>query len=243
MLDPTDRERLCVVLVRTRNPLNIGAVARVMSNFGFLQLHLVQPFEPSFREARSAVGAADLLKKAKVFNTVAEAIQDCSLVVGTSAVRDREVHQRIKMLADGASEMRASLKKQRVALLFGSEKTGLSTADLSHCNLLLRIPTRVEHVSLNLAQAVAVTLYETVREPLSVLGGPPKQSIASAEDQERMTSVLMQSLIACGYVKGSSLSASELKIRRLVKRMSLNPKDAELWVGMLKKMLGEMRRK
>ncbi len=87
MLTPTQFGRLRVVLVAARNPLNIGAAARAMSNFGFGSLRVVNPFEPSFREARSAVGASDILEKAELFGTVAEAVADCSLVVGTTAVR------------------------------------------------------------------------------------------------------------------------------------------------------------
>src|SRR5512138_645355 len=87
------RNNLCVVLVSTRNPLNIGAAARAMSNFGFSELRLVNPYDPAFREARSAVGATPLLQSAKVYPSVAEAISDCSVVIGTTAARARELHQ------------------------------------------------------------------------------------------------------------------------------------------------------
>src|ERR1700720_3788436 len=83
--------RLRVVLVESRNPLNIGAAARAMSNFGFLHLRVVNPYEAAFREARSAVGAAELLANAEEYRTVAEAVADCTLVVGTTAVRHREL--------------------------------------------------------------------------------------------------------------------------------------------------------
>ncbi len=240
MLTAAERERLRVVLVRTRNPLNIGAVARVMSNFGFLKLRLVRPFEPSFREARSAVGAAELLEKAEVFESVAEAVGDCELVVGTSAVRDRELEQRVSMLPEAANEIVAFLKTQNVAVMFGSEKTGLSSEDLSHCNLLLRIATREAHVSLNLAQAVAVSLYELGRETAA---RSPDESVphASAGNLERITSTLFEALRDSGYVKGESEAATEQKARRLVKRMQLSDEDAQLWLGMLRKMLWKMR--
>ncbi|HKD14548.1 MAG TPA: TrmH family RNA methyltransferase, partial [Candidatus Angelobacter sp.] len=87
MSQPAKLDRLCVVLVSTRNPLNIGAAARAMSNFGFSCLRLVNPYEPSFREARSAVGASELLASAAEYKTVAEAVADCTLVVGTTAAR------------------------------------------------------------------------------------------------------------------------------------------------------------
>src|SRR5438067_31790 len=132
---------LHVVLVRPRNPLNIGAAARAMSNFGFASLRLVNPYPIAFREARSAVGASQILKNATEHATVADAVKDCGLVVGTTAVRHREVQQEIKTPAAATALIRKRLASYHVALLFGSEKTGLSTDDLSHCHWILRIPT------------------------------------------------------------------------------------------------------
>src|SRR5690349_17883567 len=135
-----------------------------MSNLGFSRLRVVNPYEASFREARSAVGAAPLLAQAEQYGSVAEAVADCSLVIGTTAAGSRELHQPLKLLADGAQLMRRRLRTgARVALLFGSEKRGLANDDLSHCHWLMRIPTRKEHVSMNLGQAVAVCLYELTR--------------------------------------------------------------------------------
>ncbi len=234
-----DRDHLCIVLVRTRNPLNIGSVARIMSNFGVHDLRLVQPWEPSFREARSAVGASDLLRNAKVFNSVAEAIADCRLVVGTTAVRDRELRQTLEPLIAAAKKVRKRLERARVAMMFGSEKTGLSSDELSYCNLLLRIPTREEHVSLNLAQAVAVTLYEIVRDTKErtskVARG--KETSAVAADVERITEVLEASLRRSGYMKSGADATTALKLRRLIRRMNLTEPDATVLVGMLRKIL------
>src|SRR5438876_1169058 len=84
-------DRLCVVLVATRNPLNIGAAARAMTNFGFSRLRVVNPFQIAFREAKSAVGASAVLKRAEEHPNVAEAVADCTLVVGTTAARDRQL--------------------------------------------------------------------------------------------------------------------------------------------------------
>src|ERR1017187_4289674 len=118
-------ERLCVVLVAPRNPLNIGAAARAMSNFGFLHLRVVNPYTVAFREARSAVGAASLLADAEEYSSVAEAVADCSLVVGTRAVGTRELQHPLRRLEDGARLIRRQLRAGKVGLLFGSEKVGL----------------------------------------------------------------------------------------------------------------------
>jgi tRNA/rRNA methyltransferase len=147
----SDLDGLAVVLVRPRNPLNIGAAARAMSNFGARRLRLVNPFAPGFREARSAVGASDLLHQAEEFKTVAEAVSDCALVVGTTAVRNRVLQQPLRRLDEHArTTIRTQLQTEGVALLFGSEKIGLTNRDFSHCHWLLNIPTSQKNISMNL---------------------------------------------------------------------------------------------
>src|SRR5579864_818107 len=153
-------KNLCVVLVGTRNPLNVGAVARAMSNFGAMELRAVRPYEKAWREAKSAVGAGELLAKAKEFANLAEAVADCSLVVGTTAVGNREMKHPLRGLEEGARLIGKRMSTGRVAVVFGSEKWGLSNEDLSYCHWLMRIPTRMEHRSMNLGQAAAVVMYE-----------------------------------------------------------------------------------
>lgn len=132
-------------MVGTRNPLNLGAAARAMSNFGVQRLRVVKPWEVAFREARSAMGAAKLLATAEEYGTVAEAVADCTLVVGTTAVGHRELQHPLKRLEEGARLIRKQLRGGAVGLVFGSEKVGLSNRDMSHCHWLMRIPTRDEH--------------------------------------------------------------------------------------------------
>jgi TrmH family RNA methyltransferase len=164
---PEQFNGLRVVLVNPRNPLNIGAAARAMSNFGFLRMRVVTPYEAGYREARSAVGASEVLTNAEEFASLSEAIADCTLVVGTTAVGTRELHHRVKPLPEAGVMIRRRLTAGddlgNVALLFGSERVGLSNEELSHCHWLLRIPTRTEHRSMNLGQAVAVCMYELAR--------------------------------------------------------------------------------
>jgi tRNA/rRNA methyltransferase len=119
-LPATSLTDLIVVLVRPRNPLNIGAAARAMTNFGVSRLRLVNPYKLAFREARSAVGAASVLKSAEEFRTVGEAIADCSQVIGTTAVRNRVLQNPVRQLGDeSATAVRGHLNAGRVALLFG----------------------------------------------------------------------------------------------------------------------------
>jgi len=241
-------DNLRVILVNPRNPLNIGAAARAMSNFGFFHLSVVNPYELAFREARSAVGASPLLARAEAFNSLAEAVADCTLVVGTTSVGRRDPQHPVKRLEQGAPLIRKRLANSRVALLFGSEKRGLCNEDLSHCHWLLRIPTREDHRSMNLGQAVAVCLYELARDPHA--GPPPaKRLAASAAELERITSALLDALVASGYLKSLAASTgkrrtaapTDEKIRRLIRRLHLSSSDADLLLGILRQILWKSR--
>jgi TrmH family RNA methyltransferase len=235
-------DRLRVVLVATRNPLNIGAAARAMSNFGFFRLRVVNPYDPAFREARSAVGASAVLASAEEFTSVSAAVADCTLVIGTTAVGCRELRHAVRRLEEGARIIRKRLGSSRVALLFGSEKVGLSNEDLSHCDWLMRIPTREEHGSVNLGQAVAICLYELVRDSKSAgAGRPEKEKPATASDLERITAMLLEALRASGSLQTRSAARTEEKVRRLIHRHKLSDNDAEFWLGMLRQIGWKLR--
>ncbi|MGH9683057.1 MAG: RNA methyltransferase [Candidatus Acidiferrales bacterium] len=227
------------MLVATRNPLNIGAAARAMSNFGFLRLRVVNPYDPAFREARSAVGASALLAKAEQYDTVAEAVADCTLVVGTTAVGRRVLQHPLKRLERGAPRIRKRLASAPVALLFGSEKFGLSNEDLSYCHWLMRIPTRDENISMNLGQAVAVCLYELVRDA-KVARQSEKVKSASAGVVERITAMLLEALRASGYIDRRRVADADERIRRLVRRLHIPERDANLWLGILHQILWKL---
>jgi TrmH family RNA methyltransferase len=224
-----------VVLVAPRNPLNIGAAARAMNNFGFHRLRLVNPYEVAFQEARSAVNAHKILRDAQEFPTLAEAIADCNLVVGTTALGHRELQHALRPLEYAGKMIRKRLAAAPVALLFGSEKFGLSNEDMSYCHWLLRIGTEG---SMNLGQAVAVCLYELVRNP-----APPKpdqRKSANAEDLDRLTRLLKDVLEKSGYVHSEG---ADTKIRRLVRRLNLAGHDAEIWLGMIRQIEWKLKSK
>jgi TrmH family RNA methyltransferase len=237
---PAQLDRLRVILVSSRNPLNIGAAARAMSNFGTRHLRVVNPYQPAFREARSAVGASALLESAEQFKTVAEAVADCTLVVGTTAVRHRTLHQPLRRLEDGARLIRKRIGSSCVALLFGSEKFGLSNDDLSHCHWLMRVPTVDTNISMNLGQAVAVCLYELVRDAKTPRH-PEDLPLASAAETERITTMLLDALHLSGFLELRRVSDSDQRIRRLVRRLNLPARDAVMWLGMLRQMAWKMR--
>lgn len=229
------------MLVDVRNPLNIGAAARAMSNFGFPHLRLVNPYHVAFRDARSAVGAAATLAAAEVYETVTEAVADCSLVVGTTAIGHRDLQHSLVRLEPGSARIRTHLAAGPCALLFGSEKFGLSNQDMSHCHWLMHIPTRDEHTSMNLGQAVAVCLYELMRDP-AALAKPRKGTPASAAEVERITDTLLSALRASEYPKLNTSKSFHAAVRRLVRRFHLEQGDAEFLLGMLRQMVWKLKK-
>jgi tRNA/rRNA methyltransferase len=231
-----------VVLVEPRNPLNIGAAARAMSNFGFSDMRLVKPYDLAFREARSAVRSRYVLEQGRVCDNVAEAVAGCTLVVGTTAAENRDLRIPLHRLESAASLIREHLAQSSVALLFGSEKFGLSNEDMSHCHWLLRIPTRKEHGSMNLGQSVAICLYELRRESALETERFPPPALAAAEDNERLTQLLSEILTRSGYTQERTAASTELKLRRLVRRLGIPASDIETWLGILRQILWQVKR-
>ena len=234
-------------------------------------MRVVHPYEAAWREAKSEVGAAELLARAEECATVAEAVADCSLVVGTTAVGNRELRQPLRSLPEAGPAIREKLAESNVALLFGSEKWGLSNESLSYCHWLLRIPTREEHRSMNLGQAVAVCLYELGRDgnatetqrtrqgagerrktaegaeaPLSTRRAEQRHKkrrggvAARMEMVERIAEAWLRALEKSGYVVPRGKATAEEKLRRMLRRFALEEGDAEVFLGMVRKVLWKM---
>lgn len=209
-----------------------------MANFGIADLRVVNPYEVAFQEAVSAVGGAHVLRSARVFESVAAAVGDCSLVVGTSAAQRREVKQPIDRLEVAAPLVRTH--DGRVALMFGSEKFGLSNDDMSYCHSLLTIPTVPGTPSMNLGQAVAVCLWELARDT-----GLPSRStgidtIAGLE-AEQLTHMMLEVLEESGYTNRITAISTEQKVRRWFRRLRIGRRDLPLMLGILRQVLWKFR--
>jgi len=247
---PDHQDRVVVVLVRARNPSNIGASARAMHDLGFRHLRIVNEFPVPFQAAKAAVDASSVVNAALEFPTVAEAIADCTVVFGTTAVGERVLEHPLQALPEAAISIQTRLATDpnaKIALLFGSEKTGLSNDELSHCHALLTIPMNPlaeRHLSMNLGQAVAVILYAIANSTIEVRVPDSSQphrdewetSEASAPsgEIERLTTLLRSLLDASGYTRRHPANSREPIIRRLVRRLALNPADAQVWTGILR---------
>lgn len=149
-----------IVLIDPSHPGNIGSVARAMKNMALDDLVLVRPRAFPHAEAIAlAAGADDILAGARVVESVAAAIGDCAFIAGTTS-RPRSYYWEFTTPRDVAGRIVALPEENRAALLFGSERYGLATEDLNHCNVLVRIPANPDYCSLNLAMSVQLAAYE-----------------------------------------------------------------------------------
>ncbi len=254
MLSAQARRGLTVVLVGARNPQNIGAAARAMQDFGFGDLRVVNEFAPPFEaaqlEAKSAVGAAEVMRSAQRFDALLDAIGDCEMVMGTTAIGGRELTRPILPLRDAGPLMRQALAAAdnlpvgvasgRVALLFGSEKTGLTNEQLSQCTHLLTIPMFAppgRHLSMNLGQSVAVCLYELSREGFDGARELPiRDSVASATaaDRERLTQLVLEAMHGSDYARRFPANARPEIVRQMVNGLGVDHRQAETWMGLFR---------
>jgi len=181
-----------------------------------------------------------VLRSARVFASVAEATADCTLVLGTTAAQHRVPKLLIERLEAGADAARRHAG--RVGLLFGSEKFGLSNEDMSHCHGLLRIATSPGTPSMNLGQAVAVCLYELVRDAEAAGARvEPRIEPVSGEDAQQITRMLLEVLEKSGYTNRITAVSTEQKIRRWVRRLEIRNRDAPLLLGILRQILWKFR--
>ncbi|WP_263353094.1 RNA methyltransferase [Acidicapsa acidisoli] len=252
------------MLVSPRNPLNIGAAARAMANFGFQRLSIVAPFAVNWMEAKSAVGAPDLLRDAKVYETLAEALAHCTLVLGTGSLDRRRPAQEILNLPDAAAQVRSVLAlrsapsresgQSRVALVFGSEKHGLTSDDLSWCHALIVIETCEAQPSMNLGQAVAVCLYEISRNasaesaarlplPPQPDSGQPNSGQPNSEQLDRLAGLIEETMEAVNYSTRGMRSANGEALRVLLRRLMPNEADLRRMMGLFRRILWQLAKR
>lgn len=224
-----------VVLVHARNPLNMGAAARAMANFGLKDLVLVAPYDTAWQTARSARAGAGVLAAARAVATLPEAIADCGFVIGTTAGTDRVPEIPLEPWAEVAASLPTLPPEQPIALLFGSEKTGLSVDDISHCNRLARLPTLPGAPSMNLGQAVAVCAYELARAARPVPPGPALHPV-TVEQRERLVATWLPLLERLGVTGPLDRERQTRILREMLVRWRLTPKDAHRLMGLARQV-------
>jgi tRNA (cytidine32/uridine32-2'-O)-methyltransferase len=224
-----------IVLVDTNHPGNIGASARAMKNMGLRELYLVRPklFPHSEATARAS-GADDILESARVFSTLEEAIADCGLVVGTSA-RQRHLPWEIVEPRECAAMVVRDARVGHAAIVFGSERYGLTNEELARCNALVTIPTAGEYSSLNIAMAVQVIAYEIwmAARPGAPAQPPRDVPLATAEEMVRLYAHIEEVLEEIDFRDRTGGGHLMARIRRLFNRAHLDQNEMNILRGIL----------
>jgi tRNA/rRNA methyltransferase len=228
-----------IVLVRTEVAANIGAAARVMRNFDFYDLVLVAPVaDPRDLQARAlATHGEDVLDRCRAVPDIGEAVADCVLVAGTSARTGGPYRRQSVATAEAVmSHLADAMAAGPVALVFGPERTGLTNEEVSRFTHLIHVPTAPECPALNLAQAVAICLYELRRTLESRRPAVPAEEVASFSDQERMFDALRESLVRIEYLFGPSADALMFGLRHLISRARPSPMEVRLLMGLARQI-------
>lgn len=245
LLTDAQRDHVEVVLVSPRNPLNIGAAARAMANFGFSRLTLAAPYAPHWREARSAIGAPEILRSARETSSLAEAVGACAFVMGTGTLTYRKPEQLVVPLPALAPVVQSEIaRNSRIALVFGPEKHGLTREDLSYCNVLVEIPTDAGQPSMNLGQAVAVCLYELARSLTSVeaVKHPCSAAVAPSSTLDLLADLVEQTMTAAGYSPRTMQAANRHDLRLTLRRLDISALDSKRILGLFRRILWRLRR-
>ncbi len=227
-------------MVRPQLGENIGMAARAMLNCGLSTLRLVVPRDgwPNERAQRAASGADIVLEKAKVFDSVAEAVADLQHVVATTA-RNRELVQRILTARAAASEMRAWIGQGlKVGILFGPERTGLENEDMVHADTALSIPLNPQFSSLNVAQAVLLVSYEWATAGDTTPPGRMADHAtrpANKEELQNLFAHLERALDESGFLRNKAMRPSMvLNLRALLQRAEMTEQEARTFHGVIK---------
>ena len=219
-----------------------------MANFGFSRLTVVAPWAPNWREARSAVGAPELLKNAAETTSLAEAVALCTLVVGTGTLTYRKPEQPVVLLPELAPRVLQELERGgQVAVVFGPEKHGLTREDLSYCHLLAEIPTDPGQPSMNLGQAVAVCLYELASRAFTPgngsheTGASQEQRTAASSRLNILAGLVEETMTAAGYSPRSMQAANRHDLRLLLRRLAPTERDTRRFLGLFRRILWRLR--
>ncbi len=233
-----------IVLVNTSHPGNIGSAARAMKTMGFYSLYLVAPkLFPHDKAREMASYAVDVLEQATVVETLDEALEDCSFVIGTSA-RMRTIPWPLLSPREVAGRAMTEAKTHQVALLFGREQTGLTNEELNRCHFHVHIPTNPDYSSLNIAAAVQVLAYELrtaglaqVETPLTILGPESEDfwdyRLATAKEMEGFYSHLQETLVGLDFLNPEAPRKLMTRLRRLFNRARPDMMEVNILRGML----------
>lgn len=223
-----------IVLVNTSHPGNIGATARAMKAMGLTNLYLVQPKKFPHAEATArAAGADDILAHATVVDSLAEALQNCKLILGTSA-RDRTLPTMLLHPRAAAIQIMNEAKEHQLALVFGRENNGLTNDELQQCHYHIHIPTNPDFSSLNLAAAVQIMAYEIKVAQHEVLPNNSQyDELATSEEVTALYEHLTNTLITTKFLDPQNPGKLIPRLQRFFNRARLEKTEIQIWRGIL----------
>jgi TrmH family RNA methyltransferase len=226
-----------IVLVRPQEPGNIGAAARAMANTGLVDLRLVEPAAELTETAFAfAMHAHDILHGARRFASLAEAVADRELVVATASLRDRPWPQEVLTPRDLAGRLSFPAAPERVALVFGSEVSGLTSDELARAALLVNIPAAPANPTLNLGQSVLILAYELylARGAPGAIASTPVER-APARQVERLFASLERLLEQVGFARDTTIRRVSLDLRQMLARAEMSQREAMILAGILRR--------
>ena len=226
-----------IVMVETTHPGNIGAAARAMKTMGHKNLYLVKPkIFPSAEVTARAAGADDILATAVVCNSLDEALQDCLLVVATSA-RDRSIPWPVYKPDDCARQIIATAQTGQVAIIFGRESSGLTNAEIERCNAMVKIPTNPDFSSLNIASAIQLICYEITNSIINLNNDASNKAsdinLASSEQLVQFYDHLEQCMIDLNFYNPDKPRRLMRRLKRLFNRARLDDNEINILRGLL----------
>ncbi len=231
-------ENLAVAMLETLYPENIGAAARACANFGVKDLILIRPkrLDEEKMRAMATKGGIPILENLKIFESLEEALSGFQYVIGTTARlgNQRKVFETPREVAPRVIELSY---KNRIAILFGNEKWGLTNKDLYYCHTVITIPTS-EQASLNVSQAIVIILYEIFSQAAEVDLKKPK--FASMEELEPMYHLIKKTLEMIDYVPHDNVVLWMTTIRRFLSRLGLTSQEVRIIQGFCRKLLWKL---
>ena len=236
-------DNLCIVMVHTSHPGNIGSAARALKTMGIKDLRLVQPTRFNSPETKAlASGADDILDNARLCDTLEEALADCHYVIGTSARSERSLRWP-QMDARQCGQLAAErLPQQKIAIVFGRERTGLTNEELEHCQALVHIPMAFDFFSLNIAAAIQIICYECMmacRGELTTDATPDLgEEPATAEAMDSFFQHLETALTEVDYLDPDNPRLLMRRLRRLFGRIAPTRSEVNILRGMLSAFQG-----
>lgn len=231
-------DHIRVVLVNTTQPGNIGGAARAMMNMGLSRLYLVQPdIFPSDRAVWRAAGASSVLDSTVVVDSFDEAVEDCHLVVGTSA-RERRIPWPLVDPRECGTRVLSESEGSEIALVFGREHSGLTNDELQKCHLHVHIPSNPDYSSLNLCAAVQVLAYELRMQALNSIGELPIQEawdepLAPNKSVDLLIEHFERAMIHSGFHDPENPRQTMTRLRRMINRIRPDESEVQILRGFL----------